>query len=208
MLVRSVLTSLGLALALSACATVSVVPGASTVETGITQKQSSLRLAAVAFNETAVTRGWINESLGFVDLARVLVDGKTNTQAEEKTYASLIGADVRPTDEIIAALITDISDAETALSLVSDEADAFFTARTEIDARTAREDLVSFERALVQAQRSRRAFIEAMSVAGISETADLATAFEGFDLEVARARDLADQMAAEYSRRDTSTSVS
>ena len=208
MLVRSVLTSLGLALALSACATVSVVPGTSTVETGITQKQSSLRLAAVAFNETAVARGWINESLGFVDLARVLVDGKTNTQAEEKTYASLIGADVRPTDEIIATLITDVSDAETALSLVSDEADAFFTGRTEIDTRTAREDLVSFERALVQAQRSRRAFIEAMSVAGISETADLAGAFESLDLEVARARDLADQMAAEYSRRDTSTSVS
>lgn len=208
MLVRSVLTSLGLALTLSACATVSVVPGTSTVETNITQKQSSLRQAAIGFNETAVARGWITESLGFVDLARVLVDGKTDAQAAEKTYASLIGADVRSSEDIISTLVTDIHDAGSALSLVSTQADAFLTGRTDIDARTAREDLVSFERALVQAQRSRRAFIEAMSIAGIDPSADLDSALAGLDREVARARTLADRMATEYSQRDTSTSVS
>jgi hypothetical protein len=208
MLVRSVLTSLGLALALGACATVSVIPGTSTVETGITQKQSNLRLAAVAFNEAAVNRGWINESLGFVDLARVLVDGKSSVQAESKTYASLIGADVRASEDIIATLLTDVSDSKDALSLVSTEADTFLTGRTAIDARTAREDLVSFERALVQAQRSRRAFIEAMSISGVDETSELTTAFEALDHELTRARDLADRMATEYSQRDTSISVS
>lgn len=212
MLPRSVLTGLVLTLALSGCATVSVVPGTSTVETVLTQKQSSLRDAASAFNEVAVTRGWISQTRGFLDLARVLVDGQTEAQADTTTYASFIGADIRSASDITATLTTDASDAADALAAVSVEADLFLTGRSAEDVTTARADLVSFERALVQAQQTRRAFIEAIKVADLdqkpNQTLDMQNALTRFDGEIDRARALADRLATEYANRDTNGAIS
>ena len=203
MIPRSVLTALALVLVVPGCATVSVLPTSSTVETSVSVEQSALRTAAISFNETAVSRGWISESRGFFDLAQVLFEGKSDTERGEHSYASLIGADVRSAKEVEATLITDATDAAQALASVSDVADDFLNNRSDQNVKTAREDLVSFERTLVQAQQTRRSFMEAITIAGLSDTAGMKTAFGNFDREIDTARQLADRLATEYAGRDT-----
>jgi len=205
---RSVLTALVLTLVLPGCATVSVLPSTSTVETSVSVEQSALRKAALSFNETAVSRGWISEARGFFDLAQVLFEGKSDDEVDTKTYAKLIGADMRAADEVEATLITDATDAAEALSSVSVEANAFLTARADQNITAAREDLVSFERALVQAQQTRRSFMEAVKIAELVDTPEMMAAFTRFDSEIDKARQLADQLATEYASRDTRPAVS
>lgn len=208
MIPRSVLTALALVLVVPGCATVSVLPTTSTVETNVSVEQSALRTAAISFNETAVSRGWISETRGFFDLAQVLFEGKSDTTVVEKSYASLIGADVRSAKEVEATITTDANDAAEALASISDVADEFLHSRVDQNIKTAREDLVSFERTLVQAQQTRRSFMEAFEIAGLTDTAGMKAAFANFDREIDAARQLADKLATEYASRGTGLAVS
>lgn len=205
MLKRNVLTSLCLIMALSSCATISVVPGVTGETVSLTQRQTSLRLAAANFNDMAAARGWISQSNGLIDLAGILVDGRSDEI--KTTYADLIGADIRLQEEVSATLIADARDAATALAGVSIEAEAFIKNRR-ADTYTMRDDLMSFERALVQAQQTRRTFMEAFGIAKLNRTPRIQLTFDRFDSEIDRARALADQLAAEYAQRDRAESVS
>ena len=193
---------------LAGCATVSVVPDNTTVETRITQEQSALRKSALAFHNEAISRGWIKESRGFIDLARVLVNGEDASPEEATEYADLIGTDLRDDESLISTISADTTDAVKFLSSVSTEAGAFLNAELDASTTDIRGDLVSFERTLVQAQQSRRSFVEAAFRAGLDQNADLTGLIERFDVEIDIARDLADRIAAQYSSRDVGNSVS
>lgn len=210
MLKRSVFASAALAFFLSGCATVSVMPTTSTVKASMTAEQSDLRQAALSFSQTAVSRGWISQSRGFMDIASVLIDGKSIEADDNKksTYAGLIGADMRAAAEVEATLIADANDAALALAAVSKQADAFLASRVDAQVRTVRADLVCFERTLVQAQQTRRAFIIAAEIAQLDNTGHLQAVFARLDSEIDKARTLADRLATEYSRRETVASVS
>jgi len=196
--------------ALTGCATVSVVPGVSTVETGISQEQSALRDAATLFTEKATTRGWINPSNGLLNLARVLVDGQDEdkSEAEVQTYAGFIGASERDKQAVLATVLTDGKDAAIALSNVSAEASTLLTIDLEDRTRTARKDLISFERVLVQASQARRAFVDALGQAGLEANVDAVSMLVSLDAEIETARGLARKLANEYAARSFSGAVS
>jgi len=214
MLKRSVfpglVSSFVLMAALTGCATVSVVPGVSTVETGISQEQSALRDAATLFTEKATTRGWINPSRGLFNLARVLVDGQDadKSQAEAQTYAGFIGASERERQSVLATVLTDGKDAELALTKVSAEASTLLAIDLEDRTRTARKDLISYERVLVQAGQARRAFADALGQAGLETNPDAVNMLASLDAEIETARSLAGKLANEYAGRTVSGAVS
>lgn len=197
-----------LAFALPGCATVSVAPGSGAVETTVLNEQSALRDSAKEFQRVAVSRGWISESRGFFDLAKVLVDGGEPVSDDAQDYAAFIGVGERASDDVLATLSADLGDAAEALSTVSAEAQSFLEASIDASTTDIRADLVSYERALVQAQQSRRSFVEAASLAGVESESQLTGLVAQFDAAIDTARDIADLIAADYSSRDTGTSVS
>lgn len=204
---RSIFACLVVAFSLSACATVSVVPGSTTVETSISKEQSALREASSSFNETAVTRGWISEGRGVLDIARVLVEGASQDDADKiPSYADLIGVGVRGEAGIKNTILTDVNDATAAMSDVSDVAKILLDSAPNADA--IRTDLVSFERVLIQAQQSRRSFMDAITAGNLAFTNDIEQAIAALDNQIDRARSLADTLAAKYARRDTNRAVS
>ena len=196
--------------ALTGCATVSVVPGVSAVETGISQEQSALRDAATLFTKKATTRDWINPSNGLLNFARVLVDGqdKDKREAEVQTYAGFIGASERDKQAVLATVLTDGKDAARAMSKVSAEANTLLTIDLEDRTRTARKDLISFERVLVQAGQARRAFADALGQAGLESNVDAVNMLVNLDAEIETARGLARKLANEYAGRYLSGAVS
>lgn len=196
--------------ALSACATVSVVPGVSTVETKVSQEQSALRDAATSFTEKASARGWINPSSGLFNLARVLVDGQDadKDQADAHTYAGFIGATERDAQAVLATVLTDGKDAKAALTSVSAEASTLLAIDLKDRTRAARKDLISYERVLVQAGQARRAFADALGQAGLETHADAIKMLESLDGEIETARGLAGKLATEYAGRAASGAVS
>lgn len=208
MLKCRVLAGFTLAACLAGCTTISVLPGSSTVETTLSAEQSSLRQAATVFNDMATSRGWITTSGGLFGMARVLVDGQDEANPRQNSYADLIGAEERNQDEVATTLITDAGDAASALSEVSIEAHAFLEVpRANRDA-TKRSDLISFERALVQAQQTRRSFVEAASAADLVRNTQVNVAMTRLDMKIDEARLIADQLANEYSGRAIDGAVS
>ena len=204
---RSVFACFALVVSLTACATVSVVPGNATVSTSVTQEQSELRAASLAFNETAVSRGWVSEGRGMLDIARVLVEGAPSQDTDQRsTYADLIGVGVRSEAELAATIIADARDAAAALSKVSGVAAALLDSAP--DADTIRADLVSFERVLIQAQQTRRVFLDVLTAADIVVAGDIETAVNGLEVQIDQARTLADRLATEYAGREATSAIS
>lgn len=210
MLKRSILSLVAvLAMSLGGCATVTMVPGTTIVEANVSDEQSALREAALSFGETAEARGWITQSRGFFDLARVLVDGQSSADgADATTYTDFIGAQTRSPDAVARAISVDARDAAAALSEVSQAARDFLAIQIQARDVAARADLMSFERSLVQAQQARRAFAEAVGVSAIIGDETLNTELSRFDAEIDRARSIADELSTEYSQRDVSGAVS
>ncbi len=204
---RSVFITTISIMALTSCATVSVIPSTAAVETNISEAQSGLRTASDLFETIATSRGWISEQRGLFDLAKVLMDGEEDTDANYyKSYAEFIGADMRAAAEISVTVMTDAEDAADALSLMSHETEIFLS--TGASQGVQRADLVAFERALVQAQQTRRSFASAITAAHIDHEASVNAALAGFDIEIDRARQLADQLAKQYSNRIADRAVS
>jgi len=186
-----------IAVATGGCATVTMVPGDTVAIVEPTAEQSALRTASAEFAETAATRGWISDQGSLFDLARVLVEGRTEqTVSDQDRYAELIGVGVRSGDEVMRSLASDAMDASDALDTVTDIADLLLD--TSADAEASRTDLMAFERALVNAQKCRRSFHEAAGQTGLLAPALTASAFAEFDAEIDRARDIADRLADSY----------
>lgn len=207
MLKRSLTTSLLFSIALAGCATVSVVPGTTSVQASVTQEQSALRLAASSFGDMATTRGWVKQSKGVMSLAMILVEGQSDDASHsQQTYATLIGAHLRDADDIEASILADIKDAADGMEFVSTQAENFISAAPE--SQTSRRDLVSFERTLVQAQQARRSFIDAMEIIEGTGSFQLQESLGRLEGEIDKARILANKLAKEYASRDENGAIS
>jgi len=188
------------ALFMSGCATVSVTSGEATVSTNMSTSQSALRAASSEFCDNAEKRGWVGKSGSMLSFANALINGQEDAPAEKvQDYASLIGAETASPGVVFARIRADAISAKTGLASVSGEAKALLSAGQ--DSQTGRSDVMSFERALVNAQKSHRAFSKAADLAA-QRTNGLATptedALADLAAEIDHARETADSLASRY----------
>jgi hypothetical protein len=202
---RSVILSVSLCL-LGGCATVSMVPGETTVLSGLSHNQSELRKVSSEYSDGAVAAGWVQSSGGLAGLANTLINGR-GVEAED--YASRIGADVNAPSIVLSRISADTQSARSGLANVSGEANAVLKGKAN-DA-TSRSDLMSFERALVRAQMAYRSFQSALSQVAARDDMDMDTA--SVDAELAdfadtidSARKTADRLADKYASLDSKSS--
>ncbi len=194
---RSVAVSILALVALTGCATVSMMPGETTFEASITQEQSKLRDVCSAYNDQARSAKWVGTSNGLMDFAKVLMDGATGQTAAPRTYSDVIEVETAEVSSLFQRIASDAEAARIGLEVVTNEAKVFIeTVEPEND--NLRRDVMSFESVLVTAQKSRRSFATAISTvaergdAGLVE-ADLA--LNALDLAIDDARDMADRLA-------------
>ena len=194
---RGVFISMFAFACLGGCATVSMVPGETTVETGIAVEQSSLRDVSNAYIKQAKSEKWIEDTGGIWGLARVLIDGASKSDsAEASNYVDHISAQGLSGTAKLARISADVSAAESGLQAVTSEAEALLGA--EVDAKSLRTDVFSFESALVTAQQSRRNFakaIDASSLGGMDVANEAETALARFDVAIDTAKTVADTLA-------------
>jgi hypothetical protein len=181
---------------LAGCATVSMVPGEATVETGLSAEQTALRATSEAYCETLEDKGWVSASNGFANLASILMHG----QSAEGDGAGYLDQFEDATDspaELVSRIAADAASARAGLQGVTLEASRVLADQS---AETQRGDVTSFERALVRAQRASRAFSSARDiVAGrTSETGPADEAIAAFEGDIDDARRLADELANRY----------
>ncbi|MGB3624241.1 MAG: hypothetical protein WA989_00335 [Henriciella sp.] len=184
-------------LLVSGCATVSMVSQEAVIETETNSEQSALRETAEAFKTSAETRGWVTESRGLMDFANILFGG-TSEQTDRPTanYAEQIDAASADPASVYTTIETDARSA--ALEL-----EALDALATDLLASEAvdRSDVISFESALVVAQKSYRSFSEAAGIAGARSSDGLAgaeLALAQFATTIDMARNSADQLASAY----------
>lgn len=192
---RSVILSVGLLL-LPACATVSMVSGEASVETGITQTQTALRTTSEAYCERAANEGWISAPNSLAAIASVLLNGSAE-RADEETYADRIGAETAAPAEVARQIAADADAARLGLAEIVAEAEHVLADEA---SETGRADVTSFERALVSAQRARRAFslAEETLAQRTANTAPADAALDLFTAQIDEARRTADALAARY----------
>jgi len=202
-LLRCVAVSIFSALALSGCATVSMVSGQALVETGLGKESSSVEQVCEAYVSNAEAEAWVKPSPGFFGLARTLVTGEQSASTgEASAYLKRIEADTAPVETVMARITTDVGRARSGLDIASSET---LNALTEQDKDTAllKAQLISFESALITAQKSRRTFITAFEVVSDRSASHDATEFNAalnaFDLSIDAARITADKLANAYS---------
>ncbi len=152
----------------------------------------------------AETEGWVARSSGLGGLARVLINGRPDIpEAAPETYLDQVQADILDADKALLEIGSDIEAARAGLAHVNLQASAVI----ETGEAAERDDIIAFERALVSAQRSRRAFIQASeALAGDIELDRLRevsaeTALAALETEIDRARRTADILASAYSGR-------
>ena len=185
-------------LLMTGCATVSMVSQEAVVETGATETQSEVRKSAEAFETLAETEGWVSENGGLAGLASMLFGDERNAgEKTASTYAERVSASDGKPAAVFGTVATDAEKAARALEDLDRLAGDLLKAG---DVRRA--DLISFESALVTAQKCYRSFSEATGVAeergrdGLDRAEgalkDLASAID-------TARQSADSMADAYS---------
>lgn len=194
---RSVVLSLSLCL-LGGCATVSMVPGETTVESGLSHNQSALRKVSAEYADRATEEGWVEASGGLAGFADMLINGRGETPDD---YATRIGADTNAPAIVLSRISADSEAARTGLASVSVEAKAVLNSAT-ADAAS-RTDVMSYERALVRAQTAYRNFQTALGQVSARADMDMDTApvdaeLADFANTIDSARDTADQLADKY----------
>lgn len=182
---------------LAGCATISMVPGEATVETGIGESQSSLHAASDAYCEQIEAEGWAPASRGFAAFADILVNGRSDDGDAASDYAALIDADTASPTDLIEIISADTDAARFGLIAVTEEARAVLV---DLDIETNRKDVTSFERALVRAQRASRAFANARDIVAerTTRTDAVDSAINAFEAEIDAARRVADDLADRY----------
>ena len=188
------------ALLFSGCATVSMTTGETVVKTEITSEQSALHTASNEFCETAEERGWVAKATSIFGFANKLINGDSEAdKAEiERDYASLIGADSEAPTEVFERITEDATDARTGLVEVTGKVSGILSGQEETAGRA---DVMSYERALVNAQKSHRAFAKAADLAARragSVPADTEAALASLASEIDAARETADTLADRY----------
>lgn len=201
---RSVIIGLSFSL-LAGCATVSMVSGEASVETGLTQTQSQLRLASSEYCDNTVSEGWVNASGGIFGLANVLINGKSDAPAQD--YASRVEAGTAAPALVLARIMTDSEAARAGLKTVMAEATAVLTSQT--NTKTSRADVMSFERALVRAQMSHSSFLAALNEVSVRADIDaqpVRNELGKFSVTIEDAQSLADGLSDKYASLNSSVS--
>lgn len=167
------------------------------IETETNSEQSALRESAEAFKANAETKGWVTESRGIMDFANILFGGSSEqTDRPAANYAEQIDAANADPAAVFTMIETDARAAATDLQAL-DELATTLLASAEVD----RSDVISFEGALVVAQKSYRSFSEAAGIAGARSDDGLAgaeLALAQFATTIDMARNSADQLASAY----------
>ena len=189
-------------LLMTGCATVSMVSQEAVVETGATEAQSEVRKSAEAFETLAETEGWVSENGGLAGLAGMLFgdDGDAGEKTAS-TYAERVSASDGKPAAVFGTVATDAEKAARALEDLDQLASDLLKAG---DVRRA--DLISFESALVTAQKCYRSFAEATGVvegAASRERRETEAALRLLAGVIDGARLSADQMAAAYADAET-----
>ena len=191
---RSVLFSVLLATALSGCATVSMVASEATVETGYATQESSLSKVANAYTEQAERKNWVKANKGLFDFARVLMDGASDdVESDDESYISQVKRESGLASEQAEFIRSDIESAAHGLDVATMEVEKLF--ETEHTAKSLRNDLLSYETALVTAKKARRTFISVLSELDMADANSTTYALAQFDASIDTARDAADQLA-------------
>ncbi|MEH6488118.1 hypothetical protein [Hyphomonas oceanitis] len=194
---RSVVLSLSLCL-LGGCATVSMMPGETTVESGLSHNQSALRKVSAEYSDSAAEQGWVEASGGLAGFADMLINGRGDAPDD---YATRIGAATNAPAIVLSRISADSEAARTGLASVSQEAKAVLNSAA-ADAAT-RTDVMSYERALVRAQTAYRNFQSALSTVAARSDMDMDTApvdaeLSDFADTIDSARKTADKLADKY----------
>ena len=194
---RSVFLSLSLCL-LGGCATVSMMPGEATVESGLSHNQSALRKVSAEYSDSASKQGWVEASGGLAGFADMLINGRGDAPDD---YATRIGAATNAPALVLSRISADSEAARTGLAAVSVEAKAVLNSAA-ADAAT-RTDVMSYERALVRAQTAYRNFQSALSLVAARDDMDMDTApvdaeLSDFADTIDSARKTADKLADKY----------
>lgn len=201
---RSVLICLSLGV-LAGCATVSVVPGQTTVETELSRSQSALRTSSDAYCDFVAEKGWAEADRGLAGFADLLLKGRKSDS--KAGYASQIGADTRAPALVLARISADAEAARLGLQGVTTEARDVLS---KLEAETSkRGDVMSYERALIRAQMAYRSFheaFEAVSARADMDTAPIEADLAAFATSIDEARRVADQLADHYTGRQASAS--
>jgi hypothetical protein len=205
---RRVVSALSLVL-LAGCATVSVVPGETTVETGITANQSALRDVSAAFCDRAVEKGWVEASGGLVSLAEDLIHGKDETAAVPVGYNARIGTLTQAPSLVLSRIAGDVTEARRGLLEVSREARLVLDLKDRKAAN--RTDVMNYERALVRAQLAHRNFSLALDEVSMRDDFDASAApvdaaLDAFADTIDSARETADGLADRYAGNDRAVS--
>ena len=177
-----------------------MTPGTGIVTAEATASQTALRTASDAYCDDTESKGWVAKTGSLFSFARVLMHGNKNggTSAAPE-YAEQIGAGTLETSIVFTRIARDADTARTGLAAVRREAESLLASN---DADIAnRTDVMSFERALVNAQKSYRSFAEAADIA-TSETsqtpAETDAALTSFVEEIDTSRATADELADRY----------
>jgi len=173
-----------------------MAPGETTVETGISKKQTALRQSSDAYCSNAEDKSWVGKQGGLAGLASILINGQRADRQPSVLYGEHIGADSGDTGELARRIADDATSANSGLQTVIAEAEAVKASGEAIR----RADVTSFERALVRAQLARRGFLAATEMVrergGDVDAARMA--IDEFALEIDRARQLADDLLGLY----------
>lgn len=196
------------ALLASGCATVSMTASETVITSNITETQSALHAASNEFCDTAEERGWVAKATSIFGFANRLINGDSaKSKAEaERDYASMVGAEFEATDRVFQRIKTDAEAARLGLIEVTGTATGVLASD---DSETGRSDVMSYERALVNAQKSHRAFSRAADLAAVrsgSVPTETEEALASLANEIDTARDTADTLAERYAQMTVSVS--
>ena len=190
-----VLTCVSLLL-VSGCATVSMVSREAMVETETSVEQSQLRETADAFKTKAENAGWVSESRGLMDFANILFGGSEQTDRRPANYAEQIDAANADPATIFTQITADAATATSDLAAIDTLASDLLS-----EGEVSRADVISFETALVTAQKSYRSFSEAAGIAGARGNDGLPAAeaaLSNLAASIDSARSSADRLASSY----------
>ena len=194
---RNMVLSLISVVAVSGCATVSMIPGTAVIEPKLSAEQSDLRIASDAFVQTAEDENWVQPTSGIVELAKVLMDGVSSDEKRADSYIDQIEIDLVGAEAQLVEIDADIRSATISLTGIVSEAEAFVAQPTAVDT-IRRSDVMSFETSLVTAKQARSSVVEALLIVAAKGSFDLDSAqmaLTDLDHAINDARKMADVLA-------------
>lgn len=173
------------------------------VETGLIKEASSVEQVCDAYVAKAESEAWIRPAPGLFGFARTLANGDSDgSNSGSHPYLKRIKIDSAPVDELVAGITMDVDRARSGLMIVTEEASNSLQGEA-LDQDMLKAHVISFESALITAQKSRRTFITAFEAASERgeeiQSLSFDSALADFDMAIDSARETADQLANAYS---------